>query len=714
MAEIINDNTSIAVLDSMVTANTCTGKFEINLSPTVWVGEGNQDADGASIKILNTTRGTITKDFPEYGFDIEAPFTDTAYVNIPTVAGTYQFGDYTVIVKLSVGGSEYSVSKSLKLCAADEGNKKVGCLTAEIRANCQTKKVSVVAYEPLPYQGKQPYVVDGDFVLHYPTSSQEPPLTTPLSNFSVRLYEGVYVFSGSSCVTYSFGDNVFIKMKYVYDTEKKVICKLNYECISNGLLSLVDGLNKSCTTKEKDEIQNTVIQALVLISAAESSLQSGFDASEAIEQLQYILRCDCDCGCGGGVEGDPASDVLIEGCGITKEVTGLTTTYTINNREYVLTTDRNGGAITVLPPIVEDCTVTQKIVFDVKKVYSQIKGLIKFKSEYDYWASVINVSLNNINAICFGITDEEWAKMTLRERIASIMVGACSGGNCYAKLDSVSVHAEGSDLVVKWKGFDDNLREVSLYIDGILAASSYFDLNTMGEDGKIVVKGAADGKKHTYKLVPKCENGVFGEINEGEYSYFGCPYITPLKVTTASVIAECPYNLTTLIPAIPSGVVSEWHNQNNTQSSSLVANPKEAPEGVYYVFAKDNRGCYSDGVQVTLVCTTVSCSAPQQLMAEKLTSGVRVSFVSAKYPPSSYIVKRRLANATDIPANYTTLNGVSYNSSTNRWEVLDTTTSDNVAYVYRAISLCPDSQPYIDAKFVNITCPVTTLTVQNV
>jgi hypothetical protein len=174
----------------------------------------------------------------------------------------------------------------------------------------------------------------------------------------------------------------------------------------------------------------------------------------------------------------------------------------------------------------------------------------------------------------------------------------------------------------------------------------------------------------------------------------------------------CPYDLTTVALSVPLGIVTEWHNANNTLASSLVPNPTSVMGGTYFLFAKDSNNFYSTGVMVTLVCDlSGTCSGPQNLQVIKVFGANQVQFQSAAYPPplNSYTVKRKLASDPDVAGSYTTIGTPTWNPSASRWIIADNSAVQNVLYTYRAISNCSDTAPYIDTTFADISCPVLSL-----
>ena len=67
----------------------------------------------------------------------------------------------------------------------------------------------------------------------------------------------------------------------------------------------------------------------------------------------------------------------------------------------------------------------------------------------------------------------------------------------------------------------------------------------------------------------------------------------------------------------------------------------------------------------------------------------------------------------DVDASYTTIGTPTYNSTVNRWEILDSTAANNTLYVYKAISNCSTSAPFITYTFANLSCPSLTFTSGN-
>lgn len=710
-AKVITGSPNIASLDFNVLADLCEGSFIIDLDSTIWISGGASNVLGASFKVTNPS-GVVVKNYPTSGYDIYPPMTEDVEVNVPTQASNYQYGTYTFEVSLTDADSTiYTLIKSVKICAPDSKNKtrNYGSLSATLDGNCVTGRVVVIADTPPNYQGFTTDSQVNDFLIKYPTVSEVAPEETTQNNFSVQLYEGEYQFSGTICAHYSLGDNVTANVNYRVKRNKTIKCLLDRACIAARLSELQYQISQDCTDAEKIATQATIINALLLLTVIDSRATTGLDPSDAISELETVLGCICSCNCAEGtpiIPLNPTGDFVVEGCNVTEDSVGLTTTYTINNYAYYVDYVHNGGVITISAPTLNNCTKTQVLTFNIGTAYTQLKAQIVGSTEFNYWASVINHAWDSLSLTCIG-SPPQWSTWTFAQRSQWLFNNFCEGGNCDALILGNTVIADGSDVIVEWS--DDGIAfEVAIYMDGILVG------NVLAPTATFTIEGAADGNDHEYKLISKCSNGVVGNTLSGSFTFFGCPAIAQPTVTDANVEdATCPYDLSALVNTLPLGITAEWHNLNNTSASSLVANPTSVTGGIYYVFAKNASGCYSLGTQVILTCDEdTTCSAPQNLLIQSISGGFRVRFESAEYPPpsNSYTVKRRLESDPDVSGSYTTIGTPTWNAGVNRWEILDATAVDNTLYVYRAISNCTSSAPYIDYEFADLDCPTVGLT----
>lgn len=708
----ITTSPNVAVFSEKIIASLCEGTFCLSVTPSVWIGSGKNNVQGVKFKIVDPYGIEIRPYGTSFDLspDLSADMDSSACFNIPTMAGNYKYGKYTITAELTdEDGTKYYNTKSVTICVPNskDKTKKYGSLSAKIWGNCKDGKVFIISDTAPNYNGRQVESQTNDFLLQYPTLSGLDPIDTSIGSFSVQLYEGEYIFTGEICARYNFEDSVYVDVLYKIKKTHNVRCLIDECCVNEKLVELNSRLVAGCTEKEKTLISNTILDALNLLKLIELAGACGTDAGTYISDLEKLLGCSCTCNCAEGtpiINNSPSRDVIITGCGVTKETVGLTDSYTIDNFEYVVGVVDNGGALVVSAAVQSDCVKTQTITFNISAVYSQIKNLANANDvEASFWAAIINKMLLGIGDCISG-----WDGMSFRQKIENIVSTICACCNCGATIDTSSTAKVGANVKITWT--DTGEYAVDVYLDGI------FKGRVLSSVDEFTFDNAADGEEHTWVLVPVCANNKFGIAATGTFFELGCPSITPPVVSSNSVNAVCPYDLTTLLSAAPAGITYEWHTLNNTNSSSLLADETNVSSGVYYVFAKDSNGCYSTSTIVTLVCIeATSCTAPQNLLVGTFSGNKIVQFQSAAFaPPSnSYTVKRRLASDPDVDGSYTTIGTPTFNSSSSRWEILDSSALDNTLYVWKAISNCggsPPSTPYATYEYANLTCPSLTIT----
>lgn len=712
-ATIISTSPNIASLDLKVVADLCSGIFRMDITPSVWIGSGEKNVLGANFQITNPL-GVVVK---PYGSNYEiAPGLSggmDAIVTfaVPTIGGGFQLGKYQMDVQLyDSNGAVYTNTKTVSICAPDALKKtlKYGSLSAKLVGNCQDGKMAVIVDGVPNYNGKIVESQVNAFTLDYPTASGLTPLDSAYTNFSVVLFEGVYLLVGTICATYNFGDNVFVKILYKVKSEHNQRCLIDLCCINDAFASLRVKINSDCSDKEKALTASTMVEALFLLENARLAAGCGEDPSDIISQLETLLGCSCTCNCNEGtpiINGTPVADSSIEGCGFTKETVGLTTVYTLYNYSYVVEIADNGGALTIADPTLADCTQTQRITFSINTVYSQIKELAL--TDVCAWANIVRRCFTNLDLTCLNITAGQLALMSFEQILQAIVNANCNTSECTAKLTNVEATQEGQTIKFTWTE-DAFTHSVEIIVNNIVVASI---LAGVGE--YVYILPVVNQRVESYVLTPRCDNRAYGEPTTGSISLMGRTFVAPPIVYSPYLQGGIPYDLTTNVEPLPLGVVAEWHFNNNTNTDSLVDNPTIANPGTYFVFGKDTNGFYSTGVQVQLTADlTGSCTAPQNLQVVPQFGGNQIKFQSAAYPPplNSYTVKRRLTSDSDIPANYTTIGTPAWNAPISRWVISDNTAVDNQLYTYRAFSNCGTTLPYIDAQYAAINCPTLSLT----
>lgn len=706
MPTTISGSSNITLLDSKIDADLCAGNFIVDLTPSVWLGSGATFVLGAKLQITNPA-GVIVKPYGVY--DISPAFSGgmdaTTVYPIPTSAGNYQYGKYTLDVTLfDEDGTAYVISKSVTICEPDSKNKtrKFGTLGATMKAVCKDGKLYITLDTPPAYRGKVVESSTRTLTLEYPTGSGLPVEDITLPAVTAQLFEGDYILQGTICAAYNFGDNVYVHIPYHVKVRKLAKCVIDECCVSQQLSSLQLKLDSDCSLEEKQATENKIIDALKYLKLAQLVADCSGDPSDYITRLEDLLACVCTCNCNEGVpiiNNAPAKDFIIDGCNVIKTTEGLTDHYNIENYEYIVDVSDDLGVISISAPTLGDCTKTQTITFSVANLYTELKNYINSIDESNFWSSIINNTLNTIDGGCI----DGWSELTFAQKISALVAMACAGGVCNAVISSPSASKVGGDVQLSWSTSGAYTTEI--YVDGVEKGT------VLGTTTSLLIVGGADGLDHEYVIIPRCSNGTIGTPAVDSYGFIECPSIADPVVSDSTVNDVCPFDLTTLEDVPDAGISYEWHSLNNVSSSSLI-DPTGVASGIYFVFAKNSEGCFSLGTQVQVVCAVLSsCTAPQSLSVVNAVGGYKVSFASASSAPpmDSYTVKRKAATDPDIDANYTTLDTPVWNSSTNRWQILDTTATANTAYTYKAISNCASTSPSVQFNFALITCPIVTL-----
>lgn len=700
------NSTNVAVWDSRIYADTCEGEFIVDATPSVFIGGGASNVLGGRVKITNPY-GVVIKPY-NTGYDIPAPLTAAYTLDIPTQAGKQQYGTYTIALQLTdEDGTTYEVIKTVNVCSYTNDSHPCDDRLRVI-ASCKNGTVTVAVAEPPTFKGLYAESRTIELTVDYPTASGLPQLVTTYSHFSMALFQGVYHFDLTVCATYNLGDNVYLRLTHEETLDKNVKCLLDYTCIWPRIKSLHDKINAGCSQRDKEHYASVALEAMLNLRTAELANESGEDASEYVIALEKLLGCECTCDCVGSpiINGTPSTSLTIEGCGVEKTTVGLTDVYTIDAVRYFLTIDDTQDVVTISAVSEYGCTIFQQLGFSIANAYAGIKTQIGNLTEYNYWASVVNGSLASLNATCLGYSSGQWSALTFAQKVQALITTACAGGSCTTSVSGVTTSQVGADVLIEFTQTGGYNADV--YVDGILKGT------VLASIGELLVSGYADGLEHDYAVIPKCSNGSNGTAFAGTFGYLACPSISAPVVSSNNVNdAECPYDLTALVSPPPVGIETEWHTANNTNASTLVSNPASVSSGVYYAFSKNADGCYSTSTVVTLICEGASsCTAPQTLLVALGVGGFKVSFQSAAFPPplNSYTVKRKASADPDTDGSYTTIGTPVWNSSSNRWEITDTTGADNTLYTYKAQSNCASTTPYVLYNFANLSCPVVTLT----
>jgi len=376
---------NIQSLDSLIIANLCSGYFLVDVSPSVFYAGGTSTSggvQGASVRITNPV-GVIFKNYPTSGFDINPPMTEVVSVAIPLIASNYQYGTYIIDVRLTDDdGTTWTVSKSVNICPPDPNNKTriTGCMEATINGNCDTGKVIISLKGTPNYKGVAALSQVNALEVDYPAGST--PFTTTYGSFSMVLFEGSWVVTGTVCALYLYGDSVYFKVKYKVKCEKVIRCAIDECCVQAKLEELRLKVKSDCTQAEKDTTFSILVEGVALLKLAKLTAKCGFDPSDTIADLEKLLGCVCTCNCNDDVpviNNEPVTDYVIEGCNVEETIVGLTKIYTINN--YAYRTELGAGSdegLTVSEPVLDadNCEYVQEIVYTAPTIPSAIVDFV--------------------------------------------------------------------------------------------------------------------------------------------------------------------------------------------------------------------------------------------------------------------------------------------------------------------------------------------------
>lgn len=706
MSKVIVGSSNISLLDFRIENNLCDGKIYITPQFT-FIGTGATSILGAKVQILK--EGIEVKSY-ELSYDFTNPYTTPYQYSIPIVNGGYDYGNYEVEVTVyDTSSKNHTLSKSYSLCKPTKnGNTTHRKLGVSFKEDCSQGKLFISLNQPSVYKGliQESSIIDYD--IEFPFGNL-PKLNSTSTNSVVQLFEGEYKVKGDMCVTYNAGNSIYYNLPYLINCLKKVKCQLDYCCVFTKMASIYNEL-ESCGNENKEKASAILAQSTMLLTIIEKGLSCGESVSEYIQELEDTLGIKCMCGLEEGtpiINPNSGQSFIVNGCHVTSSTSGLVTTYTIGeNYKYIVEAHPTQNFFTVSTPQLNGCTMKQVVSFDISKLYLEIKGQIVNTTEYNYWAGIINNTLGEIPVnllTCLNLTNSQWNNLSFRDKFIAVltkMCSCCSSVTCNAILSNLTIEKLGNNVKLKWVN-NASVYKVEIYIDGNFIDSVLAPLN------EYQVVGGADGVNHKYEVISYCESDIKGNGLSLTETVFPCPFIPAPIIDQGiySVTQNCPFNVAQYVEAAPNGFSNVYFTSNNT-SGTTVSNPTALPNGDYWVFRKQNNtNCYSQGVLVSVSCrTTTLCEAPPSVTAIESVGGILVHFPSAINPPPTYLVRRKLASASDTLANYTTIGTPTFSSINSRWEILDTTAAIETLYTYAVVSLCGVSESKITTEAAILPC----------
>jgi hypothetical protein len=728
---VINNSPNIAVLESKIVSDLCLGKFFVDLTPTLYKSlTANQDVLGAKVKITNPY-GFPVKDYG-IGYDILPPMDSIFSFDIPTQSNNFQWGTFIVSIEITdANGDKYEITENTTICQPNPKDKRVryGNLYGKIKGLCKVGKVLIQVDEPPTYQGVAAESKTQEYTLNYPAGTIAIPLVSIQPSFETVLYEGIYKLQGDVCATYNYGNHNFVKVPYKVLVDKNIMCLVDECAVASFMLNLTKEL-RTDSCKDKENLSNVLLSVVTELETIRIATECGEDVSDNIKKLYEIIGIECIVGNLGtpvGAIGTPASSIVLDGCNVSTSVSGLTTRYTIDNFAYEIQIDpSNSSFLVVSPPVLGGCTKVQTLTFDVSALYTQIKGVVENTNDNVFWADIVKGGFipTAPNLAFLGLTAPQYAALDYSgfwNVVIAKMATCCGGSICSAIISNLTEVANGQLTTLSWINEIDAFGNTGVFsleiyvdaqlVDTVLLSALITGYSNLGVEATYNLTGYNDGATHIVRVFARCQNGASGNDITLNFSNAGCPAILPPSLSSNSVPnASCPFDLNTLVQgAIPVGLSIEWHNQNNTNPSSVVGNSTSVTSGTYYAFYSDANKCNSPASIVTIVCQQAgNCSEPLNVLVMASAGNTNIiTFSPAITSPPSYLVKRRLFIDSDVPGSYTTIGVPLYNAGTNKYEITDVSAALNMLYVYREESQCGDgSRPFSDFQFASITCPV--------
>jgi hypothetical protein len=215
-----------------------------------------------------------------------------------------------------------------------------------------------------------------------------------------------------------------------------------------------------------------------------------------------------------------------------------------------------------------------------------------------------------------------------------------------------------NSMSISWTG-GVGATAYNVYIDNVLQgggaqASTTFTANNLTNGSHTIKVEALPCTGN-----PQSDNKQF-EIN------YNAPCVAPIAPTGVAgpLVNSCPdttINLTAAVTSYPSGSSVEWHSNNNTLSSTLVATPTAITNsGTYYAFSKnDSTGCYS-ATSYSVQANVTTCAINPTFVANCSSMSVQSGSFVVGLPSTGVL---RIPITVSVPGTvYFTISGGGFSS----------------------------------------------------
>lgn len=366
MPLIIGTSANISVFDFAISYNLNTQTATLTNQST-YIGGGAAATLGIDFKLTspsgivwheNTATGVnsdITPALPN------AAFTPTE--DMVSFLGSVEYGNWVALGTITDGdGTKYTLSKTLNICKPAQcdavKNTSNSCAEITFVANCLTNIIQYNDVTPYVYKGVSYSTITYSVSVTYPASSGK----APISNANIAYFQDSPTFNGfyqlviSNTATYDFSDSQSVTVVYKLNKDYEISCTVglcDLKCsLANYIDEYIDTKNNNASSQKARTMGENMLLLLAYIQEAEIALSCGDDISDLIAKIEAITGKPCDC-CGSannsrGVITDQ-NIIIEEGCGdvVVQTVTvGNTTTITISDTSYDITTDSAGVTIT--------------------------------------------------------------------------------------------------------------------------------------------------------------------------------------------------------------------------------------------------------------------------------------------------------------------------------------------------------------------------------
>lgn len=378
MALPITGSPNISEFDYSADYNLNTQELTLNDAST-YIGGGAALVQGIDF-ILTSPSGLIYYENTAFGAsaDIDCAAPAAVVKSMPTFQGAVEYGIWTIEGTIrDEDGTDYSLTKTTSICKPNQCDSVTGtsdaCAVIDFTTNCQTNKAIYEDNTVYTYNGVTATSVDYDVTMSYPLSSGLSNITSANVPFfsTTPVYDGQYCFYITNTALYEIGDNISVTIVYNLNQCYNATCSLSLcgilcayqEFLDKFQENNTDGTNKAKLSKYNI---NNVVLLNSYVQQAIIKNNCGEDFSDLIELIEAITGSTCDCQCGGQNSNTAVvttSDIVLDaGCGditVDTVTVGNTTTFTINDMSYQVTSSALGVDITTSNP--DPCTTRYDI-----------------------------------------------------------------------------------------------------------------------------------------------------------------------------------------------------------------------------------------------------------------------------------------------------------------------------------------------------------------